>query len=273
LVDSCKKETWYEIYCLHQNLSEENRRGLDKIAKINWIKVDENLFINAPCTNEYPIDVYYRLVIHDILPQYEKIIYSDVDVLFKRDLSEVYKTNIEEFYWAGVPLEKNEEPSLETISKQVGKPDDPHFMSGHTKFKENKNEAIFASGFMVINAKKMREDQMTKIFLETIKKFSGKLKMFDLEVLNLSCQNNTIKPLPLDYCVLEDIVIAKNYRKTNLYPFLSKVFSDKDIANAILNPAILHYTGSNEVRVWLREKKNQPKPYLLLLNIVSILLI
>lgn len=274
LIATSNRTTWYDIYVLYQNLSEQNRRVLDKVAKINWIKVDESLFSGAPVSAEYPVDVYYRLAIHDTLPQYDRIIYSDVDVLFQGDLTAVYNTNLEGSYWAGVPLEKNEMPSFETLSRQTGSPDDAKFMSGHTKFAENHNEFIFANGFMIINAKKMREDYMTEKFLETIKKFSGKkLKMFDLEVLNLACQNGTIKSLPFEYCVLEDIAIAKDYRKTNLYLFLSRVFSDKELTCAIRKPVILHYTGANTVRVWNREEKIQPSPYRFFFSMVAAFLI
>ena len=272
LVHTGASDTWYEIYVLYRNLSEQNRNVLDKVAQINWIKVDASLFSGVPVSAEYPVDVYYRLAIHDILPQYDRILYSDVDVLFQGDLTAVFNTNLEGACWAGVPLEKNEMPSTETLSRQIGNPDDSHYMSGHTKFTENGNTNIFANGFMVINAKKMREDHMTEKFLKTIKMFSERLKMFDLEVLNLACQNGTIKSLPFEYCVLEDIAIAKDYKKTNLYPFLSRVFSDKELQRAIRKPVILHYTGANTVRVWQREEKIQPKPYLFFFSMVAVLL-
>jgi lipopolysaccharide biosynthesis glycosyltransferase len=273
LVHTGKKGTWYDIYCLYQNLSDQNRRALDQVAKINWIKVDESLFADVPATAEYPVDVYYRLAIHDILPQHDRILYSDVDVLFQGDLTAVYEMDLGGAYWAGVPLERNEMPSTKTLSAQVGNPNDPKFMSGHTKFVENRNELIFASGFMVINAQKMWADHMTEKFLQTIRKFSGRLKMFDLEVLNLACQNGSIKSLPFEYCVLEDIAIATDYKKTNLYPFLSRVFSDRELACAIRKPVILHYTGANAVRVWRREEKNQPLQYQIFFGMVAALLI
>lgn len=273
LIHTGSKNTWYEIYCLYQNLSEANRLALNQIAEIHWIKVDESLFGDVPTTSEYPIDVYNRLAIHDILPQHDKIIYSDVDVLFQGDLTEVYDMDLKGTYWAGVPLERNETPSIETMSQQKGNPDDPQYMSGHTKFEENKNEFIFASGFMVINAKKMREDHMTGKFLQTIKQFAGRLRMFDLEVLNLACQDGSIKSLPFEYCVLEDIAIAKDFRETNLYPFLSRVFSDKELQHALRKPVIFHYTGANEVRVWHRKRKCQPKLYKTFFDMVVVLLV
>ncbi|HPC34419.1 MAG TPA: glycosyltransferase, partial [Candidatus Absconditabacterales bacterium] len=235
--------------------------------------IQNDVFVDAPVTSEYPISVYYRLALHDILSQYDTIIYSDVDVLFQGDLTKAYQTDLQDTYWAGVPLEKNEIVSPETLSKQVGTPEDPHFMSGHTKFPENLNEEIFASGFMVINANKMREDNMTEKFLETIKNFDGRLKMFDLDVLNLACQDNTIKKLPFDYCVLEDIALATDYKTCNLYPYLSRIFSDKDLEKAINDPIILHYTGANPIRVRNREEKKQPLSYRPFFSMVSALFI
>lgn len=272
LVHKGSENTWYEIYVLYKNLSEQTRKQLDRVAKINWIEINDTVFGDVPVTTEYPVDVYYRLAIHDILPQYDRIIYSDVDVLFQGDLTEVFEMNMGDAYWAGVPLERNEVPNTETLMGQKGNPNDPHYMSGHEKFPENKNELIFASGFMVINAKKMREDQMTQKFLQTIHQFEGRLKMFDLDVLNLACQG-TIKQLPFEYCVLEDIAIAEDYRKTNLYPFLSRVFSDRELEYAIKNPVILHYTGSNNVRVWNREEIKQPQNYREFFSMVGVLMI
>ncbi|MFA5644329.1 MAG: glycosyltransferase family 8 protein [Patescibacteria group bacterium] len=269
LLHSGKRDTWYKIYCLYNNLSDENRKKLDKIAKINWLKIDNNIFANSPVTSEYPVDVYYRLMIHDILPQHEKIIYSDVDVLFHDDLSEIYNMDLDNAYWAGVPLEKNEKVDDKIISFQKGNPDDPKYLSGHTKFTENKNEFIFASGFMVINSKKMRQDNMTQKFLETIKTFKDRIKMFDLDVLNLACQKNSIKKLPFSFCVFEDILYAKNYRETNSYPFLEKVFSNKELVKGIINPVISHYTGSNFIRVWDRKEDFQPQPYRIFFDLIS----
>ncbi|MEL6649680.1 MAG: glycosyltransferase family 8 protein [Bacteroidota bacterium] len=260
LVHKGNYDTWYDIYVLYNNLSEQSRRTLDRVADINWIELDESLFAGVPATAEYPVDVYYRLAIHDILPQHDRIIYSDVDVLFQGDLTEIFEMDLEGYYWAGVPLERNEAPSQDTLAAQKGKPGDPNYMTGHTKFPENQNDLIYASGFMVINAKKMREDRMTEKFIQTIKQFKSRLKMFDLEVLNLACQG-TIKAIPFEYCVLEDLAVARDYRDTNLYPFLSRVFSDQELEYAIQNPIIMHYTGANEVRVWDRPRDQQPGNY------------
>lgn len=269
LVDTKNKNTEYKIYCVYNSLTDSNRKKLDKIANINWIKFSDEIFDWVPYTWEYPITVYFRLILHEILSQYDKIIYSDVDVLFQWDLSDIYRTNINNKYRAWVPLEKNIIHSEEFLSRQKWKPTDPFYLSWHTKFDENTNKYIFASWFMLINAKKMREDKMTQNFIWLIKKHKDKLKMFDLEILNLACQNNSIKKIPFKYCVLEDVSNIKKYKESNTYLFLSQIYTKKELHKNILHPKILHYTWANSIRIRNRPVCEQWKKYSKYYNMVK----
>lgn len=248
LVDNASRWTEYEIYVIYSQVSEKNMTLISAIhpGHIHWIKMDTTTLEEVPTSGEYPLEVYYRLAIAEMFPQWDKIIYSDVDVLFAQDLSKLFKTDLTEYYWAGVPIERNEEAHVVD--------GDPNVLSGHTKFQENKNSCIFASGLMVINAKKMREDHMFQKFLKVGREFSGRLKMFDLDILNIACQG-TIKALPLDYCVFECLTATNDIRNTPFYPFLSRIYTDRKIKRAIRKPYIIHYTGCESTRVWNRPQK------------------
>lgn len=63
-------------------------------------------------TYTWPKIVYCKLYLCDILWQYEKIIFSDVDVFFRRDLAEVWNENIENVEIAAVAGEENNEDTL-----------------------------------------------------------------------------------------------------------------------------------------------------------------
>ena len=43
---------------------------------------------------------YYRLLIPELIPEYDKVIYADVDIIFRMDLSELYETEIGNNYIA-----------------------------------------------------------------------------------------------------------------------------------------------------------------------------
>lgn len=257
LMDTKRAETEYDIFVLYKKLKSQTMHKFNQIAPINWLKVSKKYFRKAPHCKEYPEVVYYRLLIHDLLPQYDKIIWSDVDVLFKKDLSEVYETELKDHYWAGVAAEMNRQITAPCCKIMPGEKK-PVCMSGHTKFAENCNQFIFMSGFMLINAQKMRQENMTTKFFEVIKKFKKRLVMFDLEVLNLACTQ--IKQVPFDYCVLENVFDADEARDAPEYPFLQKIYSDKELLKAKKTPAIIHYTGKN-TRIWNRKYRKIPLYY------------
>lgn len=250
LLLSANQNTFYDIYllidrtiddelqnCIFDKLSEFNNK------KITFKKVDDKLFKNFPSTKKWPKIVYYRLLIPAIIKNYDKIIYSDVDVLFKKDLNQVYNIDLKDNYWAGVAAEKNKDAIC------------------HQYYPENPNEYIYMSGFMLMNLDKMRKENIISKFGKIVKKYSKKLKMFDLEILNLSC--NKILALPIEYCVLENI-----YDKMDSaleFPWLSKIYSKNTLLKAQNNPAIIHYAGRDD-KIWTRSRNKINKNYLEILD-------
>lgn len=231
----------YDIFVLYEALSLKTRAEFDKLAPINWIRVDENIFADAPQTEYWPKSVYYRLLISQLIPQYDKIVWSDVDVLFKKNLHKVYENDISEYYWAGIKAEKN---TPETVV--------------HTYFPENKNEFIYMSGFMLINAAKMRTEKMTAKFFEIIRTFNDRLKMFDLDVLNLACDK--IASIPFEYCVLENIYDADDISAASEYSWLESVYGHKALTAAKADPTIIHYAGKWP-KIWWRQYSEIPEYY------------
>lgn len=240
LLDYKDANTEYAIFVLHGGLKPKTIQALNTIAKITWIKIDDHDFSDAP-QGYSALATYYRLIIQDVIPQYDKIIWSDVDVLFQTDLSEVYNTDIDEFEWAGVIAEKNRGTN-----------------GIHTRFIENTHEFIYMSGFMLINAKRLRQQQMTKKFLQTIQQFADRLKMFDLDVLNLACTH--IASIPFKYCVLENIYHINDISTAPEYPWLSQVYNDSELLEAKQHPAIIHYAGASP-KIWWRSPTNIPGYY------------
>ena len=241
LIDNKKENTEYKIFVLHNGISEENKNKFQKITSIEWIFVNDENFNGYPINDIWPEIVYYRLLIPDLIKNYDKIIYSDIDVLFKKDLTEIYNLDLEESYWAGVIAEKND------FDTQC-----------HKYFPENKNSHIYMSGFMLINAKKWRNANIFNKFIDNIKVFKDRLRFFDLDLLNITC--NDIKSIPFNYCVLENIYHSKNITKAKEYPWLTKVYSHDELIQAKNNPVIIHYAGKNP-KIWKRNKYNMPRYY------------
>jgi lipopolysaccharide biosynthesis glycosyltransferase len=97
------------------------------------------------------------------------------------------------------------------------------------------------SGFMVMNLARMRDDNLVARFLEVIAAFRDRLKFFDLDVLNLSC--DAILPLPFEYVTLEDVYESDDVTRSGDYPFLATIYTVGELERAKRTPAIIHYAG------------------------------
>ncbi len=169
------------------------------------------------------IAAYYRLLIPWLLPDYDKIIYSDVDVVFRLSLKQVYDLELGDNYFGAVRgafFRYSKEPAL--YAERLGiDPND-----------------YFNSGFLLINAKKQREDDLKSQF----QKFSAsKLTYQDQDIINLLCRGK-IMPIRQKYCITPAFYTQHLAKNPDIYDFYG---SKAEIDNYLRgNDCILHYAGA-----------------------------
>ena len=125
----------------------------------------------------------------------------------------------------------------------------------------------FNSGFLVMNLKKLREDNMTPKFVEALK--TDYLEFPDQDVLNVLCKGK-VQGLPPYYNSIRTFYIPK-YK-----PFFLKKYSEAD-RESVWQHGNIHYTGDKpwnrftvefdvwwehywhlpEVRKWMDTTKNE----------------
>ena len=240
LLDTKKATTEYEVIVFHGGLSKKTIRKMKLICPIRWAKVDAGALKNVP-QGWSGLETYYRLLIADLLPEYDKVIWSDVDVLFKGDLADIYAQDLQGADWGGIIAEKQDEKE-----------------GVHPHYNENKKPFIYMPGFMVIDTKLWREKKMFSRFLKVIKEYEQRLKMFDLDVLNLSADK--IYPVPFEYCVLENIYDALKIEDAPEYPWLERAQGKAALLRAKKHPMIIHYAG-HWPKIWDRGRAEIPEYY------------
>lgn len=149
-----------------------------KESKINFLNLD-NAFSGSHEIRDISIACYYRLLIPWLIPQYDKIIYSDVDILFMGNIAGLYNLEVEG-YVAGVNT-----PGF-SASKRT------------SRYIENLGlnpQRYINSGFLLINAKKQRDDNLQPKYLEHSKR---KYLFQDQDILNIVTAGE-ITYLPLIY--------------------------------------------------------------------------
>lgn len=233
----------YKFFVLHSNITEENQSKLLDTVKI-FGELVELVFVNMEhrfqdiwdtirITGHFSKEVMYKVLVASMFPQYDKIITSDVDVVFLNDISESYTSFDcdEDVYLAG--------------TKMIGKMN--WYMSNYKpdfSDEEILKLSSFCGGYIVFNLKKIREDNMEKAFIECFKKEGHRINQMEQDVLNLCCYPK-IKHLPLKY-------VACSYMwdiyKTEEDLLTDETYSKEEILDALNNTVQLHYATS--VKPW-----------------------
>ena len=107
LLESAEASTFYDIFVLHGPGCDFSGSRLNALperygnCRLRFRKV-EGEFVGGYEVRGIPETAYYRLLSPELIPEYDKILYSDVDVIIREDLSRYYEMDLGENYFAGV---------------------------------------------------------------------------------------------------------------------------------------------------------------------------
>lgn len=230
LLMNANEDTFYDIYILHSSKTELNKSLLGKLRErynnFNLqFRVVDSSFDNSFEIRGITAATYYRLMIPEFIPEYDKVIYSDVDVIFREDLSSWYdQTVFDDEYVAGVNSLSHLNSSTDTYYTH--------------KIGIDSSKIIYA-GNIILNSKKIREDKLIDKFKEHAYK---KYRFQDLDILNIVCQNH-IKYMSPGFCLTTDITEYASVNREKL----RTLWTTEEISHA-LNKGIVHYNGQ---KPWL----------------------
>ena len=186
LLMNAEEETFYDIYIICSRKDDLDTDKLDVLpdiyrnCRITYKEIG-NLFKGAFEIRGVTTPTYYRLILPDIMPEYDKILYADVDILFRMDLRNVYNIDMSGYYLAatydlGMNLGTSGQKYINSVAGLGG-------------------DGYFQAGFVLMNIRAMREDGLTKQFKEMV---PGNYRYQDQDILNIVCKGK-IKPLPAMY--------------------------------------------------------------------------
>lgn len=230
LLMASEKGTFYDFYVLHSG-DRPKITHLEKIQKafpnmeVHFRSVG-TYFSNAFEIRGITKTAYYRLLSPVLIPEYDRVIYTDVDIIYKNDLSSVYSIDLCGNYVAAVP-------AVVMTSTKEGR-----------KYLESINltpERYFVSGFQVMDLKAMREHNLVDLFLNEAQK---NYKYQDQDILNIVCKDKILvldSRLSLGVSAIHQII---NKKEGEVNPYL-----DFSVDTAI-NHSNLHYNGAKPWKDW-----------------------
>lgn len=232
LLMNADKDTYYDIYILHSIHEQLETSELDRLPEhygncsITYRMVD-TIFDNSYEIRGITSPAYYRLLIPEVIPEYDKILYSDVDVIFRSDLKHFYDENIDNYYFAGVDVNISLRPDILKYARDV--------------IKIDVSKGYYYSGNLLINSKKIIQDGLIIRFKELARM---NFKFQDLDIINITC-NGSIKPLTPEFCLTNYFYELCNTQREQL----DRVYSS-DVINHILKYGIVHYNGAKPWKGW-----------------------
>lgn len=226
VLENANKDIFYDFYCIVGSdvAQADNEKILSITKQYNncSIKIIDagTCYNDKVCRHKYVSNAsLFKFLIPDLLPQYDKILYIDTDVIVNEDLSSLYNINLDNNY-LGAVLSLYHYLERKTFYKQI-------------KLKDM--STYFNAGVLLMNLKLMRENNLRKSLEALIGKFDDSV---DQHIFNIVCYGR-VKLLPSKYNVTyTDYPIYKSKKNTEL------LFMEKEIDEALNSPVIFHYTGS-----------------------------
>lgn len=225
LLMNAAESTFYDIFILNSEKERLDDGGLNKLKDLFPKCNITYRYVGSDFDKSFEIrgittPAYYRLLIPELIPEYDKVLYSDVDVIFREDLSRIYnETDMDDCYIAGV----------DSIAHLI-----PDLKRYYETERRTSAEGNIYSGNLIINSKKLREDGIVDKFKEHV---DMKYKFQDMDIINIVCRGK-IKYLPPSFCYTTYISdFAVNNRD-----LLRTVWTEEQIQEA-QDKGIVHYNG------------------------------
>jgi len=243
ILENSYSHTYYIFYLLvdKATFKEENKKKLmnleDKYERCEvYILEISRASIKNANTKRYPLAAYYRLLLSDLIPDLNRIIYLDGDTIIYTDLSEMYN------------LEMGNNVMLGFVDNSYQKAEE----FGIRTYK------YIVSGVLLINLKTIRRENISSKFFEFIDKYQDKLTQEDQTVINIVLHGR-IDFLPPKYGIWnfnnkDAVIYHNNYENKNLG---IKAYDEKEILNAWNLPSILHFVRAKPWKARTKFTHNQ----------------
>lgn len=240
LLDAVKNEdVHYDIYCICTKEASRVKKWLECTIEtrdqesVLYLHCVENPYGNSYEVRGISAGTYLRLMLHRLLPEVDKILYMDVDVLVCDSLFPIWCMEL-----SG--------QILAAVKGAVNLTDTWEWNSGRSYWRllEKQKGKYINAGITLLNLEEIRKSRMEEKWNELVKE---KFYYQDQDILNITCQNKIIY-LPPKYNRLA-------YMDDNDYNrFIEEgIYTSKECEEAVRTPVIIHYAGD---KPWKRYDTN-----------------
>ncbi len=234
LIEHSNKDNDYNVIILETDISQELKDDILSLekdnVKINFISVadkfkeqaNEKLF----CYLYFTKEMYLRMFIPEILKEYDRAIYIDIDTIIMSDIASLYQIDLEDNYIGAVK-------DFNTIVNLKFYDNLNKYYNNNLKIKDMNK--YFNSGVLLMDLQKLRNISILEKTYEILDQFK-ELLYPDQDILNLICEGHVkILDNNWNFVPLINVSLIQDETFQNLASEWAKGLSDRKIIHYISN--------------------------------------
>lgn len=216
----------FTVYVAHNSLTEDDFAALQAVlprSELIDVPLSEEMFQDAPISDRYPKEMYYRLFAAQYLPQeLDRILYLDPDLVVINSLRSLYEIDFGDNLFAAAS--HIESRTFKNFNRR--------------RLHLSEQARYINSGVMMMNLSLLRTQQDPQQIYQFIEEHKNTLLLPDQDVVNALYADRTIFLDPLIYNLGEKYLRLKNLH----LPKEEKLGIDW----VRQHTAIIHYYGRNK---------------------------
>ena len=239
MLDNASKDRFYDIVVLTSNISGEHQGLMRECLVGNANNASLRFHDVSPIASDFElatnnahigIETYYRFIIQAVMPEYDKVLYLDSDLVIEGDVAELYDTELGNNLLAAT----RDVDYLGNLNMNDGW----RLNYTKTKLKMSDPYGYFQAGVLLLNIKAMREAYTTREWLEfaSVRDYI----VDDQDVLTTHCQGRVVY-LDQAWNVMHDC----GHRVANVFNF-APAYAYKAYMEARQRPLVRHYAGCDK---------------------------
>lgn len=212
------------------------------LVSVEWIQLNEDAFVGLRVNTRFTIATYYRILCADLLPKnLDRILFTDPDVLFRRNVEEVFAMDL-----GANPIAAAQDAYCPFVHNRYGMPNyrlakeyvfDQPAIPGLPRRSAMLSQPYFNAGFLVINLESFRSEEMGQTMLRYCHENRDRLIWADQCALN-ACLGARWSKMNAAWNVTPPVFNMPNHR-VSCY--------DRETFDRIRSdPAMLHFAGSQK---------------------------
>ena len=238
LKDNSSLENNYDIIILNTDISNKNQRILseqicsDNIS-LRFINVKRRMvkYSKLPLHGHFRVETYFRILMPEMMPHYEKMLYLDSDMVICADVAQLYSTDINGYLLAACR-------DADTAGLYNGyEPNKKNYMDNILKLKDPYK--YFQAGTILFNLDEFRKTCTVEEMMDFAMSYQWEL--LDQDVLNYLAQGK-VKYVDMAWNVMMD------WRDIRIKEIIGRAphYLYEEYMAARKRPKIIHYAGPDK---------------------------